>query len=196
MNVQNKEFLSICQVNICNLSKISQIPLEKYIYDNNIDILLVQETKLQIPPNINNYSMESTPSRGMTLKEGGFAIYLSSAIKQSSRLTNLEEEGLDVIWILMKIGTLKLILGTAYIQPDNTEHMEKLMISCAKAQQYSEKHGIDGIVMAGDFNARDAWWNDHTTNNNGTILKKFIENSKCSIISPGTDTFSCTSKEG
>ena len=157
---------------------------------------LVQETKLQIPPNINNYSMESTPSRGMTLKEGGCAIYLSSAIKQSSRLTNLEEEGLDVIWILMKIGTLKLILGTAYIQPDNTEHMEKLMISCAKAQQYSEKHGIDGIVMAGDFNARDAWWNDHTTNNNGTILKKFIENSKCSIISPGTDTFSCTSKEG
>ena len=105
MNVQNKEFLSICQVNICNLSKISQIPLEKYIYDNNIDILLVQETKLQIPPNINNYSMESTPSRGMTLKEGGCAIYLLSAIKQSSRLTNLEEEGLDFIWILMKIGT-------------------------------------------------------------------------------------------
>ena len=79
----------------------------------------------------------------------------------------------------MKIGTLKLILGTAYIQPDNTEHMEKLMISCAKAQHYSENHGIHGIVMAGDFNARDAWWNDHATNNNGTILKKFIENSKC-----------------
>ena len=196
MELNKKDFMNICQVNICNLSKVSQIPLEKYIFDHNIDILLVQETKMQLPPNLNNYLMESTPARGESLKEGGCAIYISNDIKQTTRLSDLEVDGLDIIWVLIKIGMQKMILGTAYIQPDNTDHMERFTDSCRRAQEYAEGHGLDGIVMAGDFNARDSWWNDRTTNKNGDILKGFIEKSKCSIISPGRDTFSCTNKEG
>ena len=119
MDLKTKEFMNICQVNICNLSKVSQIPLEKYIFDNNIDVLAVQETKMQIPPSLKNFNMESTPARGDSLREGGCALYLSTNIKQTARLCDLEEEGLDIIWVLVKMGKQKFIVGTAYIQPDN-----------------------------------------------------------------------------
>ena len=143
-------FMNICQVNICNLSKVSQIPLEKYIFDHNIDVLAVQETKMQIPPNLKNFNMESTPARGDSLREGGCALYLSTNIKQTARLCDLEEEGLDIIWVLFKMGKQKFIVGTAYIQPDNTEHMDRFTESCKRAQEHADGHGIDGIIMAGD----------------------------------------------
>ena len=38
-------FLTICSINICGLSDRSQFMLNKYIEDNNIDILAVQETE-------------------------------------------------------------------------------------------------------------------------------------------------------
>ena len=50
MDLKKDTVLNICQVNICNLSRPSVIALEKFIWDNKVDVLAIQETKLQKPP--------------------------------------------------------------------------------------------------------------------------------------------------
>ena len=47
-NLQSKglkaQVVNICSINICGMSQRSQLMLNKYVYDNQIDILAVQET--------------------------------------------------------------------------------------------------------------------------------------------------------
>ena len=47
--------LTFCQINICSLSNLSAIALEKYASDKNIDILAVQETKTSKPALMKNF---------------------------------------------------------------------------------------------------------------------------------------------
>lgn len=192
----SKRPLNVCQVNICNLSPNSQLALEKYIWDKDIDLLAIQETKLNVPPSLKNYYTYSSPSRGENWKEGGAAIYISKAIKNQTRLTQFESDECNIIWVLITIGSKKVIIGTAYIQPENIEHLKILLEQTERINEYARNHQLHGIGLWGDFNARNILWNDTATNKHGEHLREFIETSDFSIISPGEATFSCMSKEG
>jgi len=188
--------LNVCQVNICNLSPNSQLALEKYVWDKEIDVIAIQETKLHISPNLKNYYTFSSPSRGENGKEGGAAIYISKSIKNQTRLTQFESDGCNIIWVLLTIGVKKLVVGTAYIQPDNIEHLKELFEQMQRINVYAKKHKLHGVGLWGDFNARHTQWNDTSTNKQGEHLREYVETSDFAIISPGEATFSCMSKEG
>ena len=190
--------LKICQVNICNLSPNSQLALEKYAWDKELDIIAVQETKMGVPPNLKNYFTYFSPSRGESGKEGGAALYLSKTIKNQTRLSQFEPKDCDIIWMLMTLENKKIIVGTAYIQPENTEHLNLLLGECKRVREYAKKHRIDGVGIWGDFNARSELWSDTATNKNGEILREFLEDQEAdfSVVSPGEATFSCMTKDG
>ena len=89
--------LKVCQVNIWNISPNLKLALEKYVWDNNIDILTVQETKLQVAPTLKNYYSYTSSSMGKSGKEGGAAMYLSKDIKNQTRLTKFESTTCNII---------------------------------------------------------------------------------------------------
>ena len=188
--------LNICQVNICNLSPNSQMALEKYIWDKDIDIVAIQETKMTVAPNLKNYYTYSSPSRGQSGTEGGAALYVSKSIPNQTRLSQFESDACNIIWVLATVGNKKIIFGTAYIQPENIEHLKILIEQTKRVSLYAKSHKLDGVGLWGDFNARDVTWNDTTSNKHGVILKEYIETSDFYIISPGEATFSCMSKDG
>ena len=81
------------------------------------------------------------------------AIYVRNNIA-AKRLPNLESDGLEWIWCLIKIKNITLVICSLYIPPNLTapEHstfLEKLNESLSMAQLYSP----DSIIILGDLNA-------------------------------------------
>ena len=189
-----KKVLNLCQINICDLSKRSRLVLDMYANTKKMDIIAVQETKSQAPGELSNFNVEYTSSRGKTGKQGGCALYVHKDITQKGRLTKLEPADCDVIWMLIKIGASSVIVGTAYIQPNNTKDMNLFLQSCDNAVIFAKENNIAGVICLGDFNARDVLWKDTETNVLGKMLREHIGNSKLSILSPDTPTFAVAGK--
>ena len=58
--------IATMQINIQGLSLKSNKLIEKYVYDNNIDIIAIQETKGENNLNIDNYKTFYMPSMGLS----------------------------------------------------------------------------------------------------------------------------------
>lgn len=182
--------LNLCQVNICSLSPNSALALSKYAYDNDLDIIAVQETKTANPPSICNFDVEHTNPQGAHDLKGGCALYISNKINNTCRLTHLETTT-DLIWVLLDLGKTKIIVGNVYVQLNNIRHLQEVTKSCTDAQNYATSNHIEGVVLLGDFNSRSTLWNDDKTNTLGSHLSEFVNKSDYSILSPGSHTFSC-----
>ena len=193
MNTQN-QYLKFCQVNICTLSRKSMIPLDKYTKDNSFDILAVQETKILKPPCISGYNMEHTvpeTDKKGEYKIGGCALYIKDKFNNTCRLSQLEKGTKDVIWVLVYIGDVSYIIGTAYIHPEDNEGLENYLKTCKNALDLSNKYHCKGVISLGDFNCRHSLWKDHKINTAGSRLVDFLTDSEFSIISPCMPTFEC-----
>ena len=68
-NIQAAQ-LKVCSINICGMSGRSQLILDKYCYDNSIDILAVQESKSVNPANYELKSMDFISDTNNSINKG------------------------------------------------------------------------------------------------------------------------------
>ena len=165
---RRKGLLTISHVNINSITSRYRLDeLSHFTSLNDIDILCLSETKLddRIHPSLfalDNFHEPLTRHRDRN--GGGVAIYVRDNIAVK-RLPELELEGLEWVWCLIKIQQTTLIVCTIYVPPklSSSQHnalIDKLNESILIAQTYSP----DNIIMLGDFNAGNTYLDPIFTN--------------------------------
>ena len=153
----NTKHVIISHVNINSITSRGRLDeLSHFSSLNDVDILCLSETKLddQVHPSLFTLDNFHDPlTRHRDRNGGGVAIYVRNTIA-AKRLPDLEADGLEWIWCLIKIKSVTLIICTIYVPPNlsSTQHsdlFEKLNESVSLAQLYSP----DNILILGDLNA-------------------------------------------
>ncbi|CAC5400747.1 unnamed protein product [Mytilus coruscus] len=159
---------------------------------NNPEIICVQEThfkdnryvKLQgyHPPIIRNRKIPIQP-KGKNKKKpqigGGVAIYVSIQVNFSQ--LNFNTDNIEVVGVSVNCQNNKINIVNVY-RPPNQD---------IKFNDYQEVlHNLsDNIVLLGDFNSRSSMWGSSTTDSNGNIIEKVIDQNNMIILNDGTGTF-------
>ena len=112
--------LTFMQINICGLSEHSKIAMNRYVREKDPDVVFLNETKACLPLHfLNNYNAISEHKRGL----GGVALLLNEEIPYA-RLSAIEENSVDNIVLTKVSNGLKLVVSTAYVQPENLDSQE------------------------------------------------------------------------
>ena len=187
--VYNKP-LNFCQVNINGLSKHSKTALDKFSFDQQLSIIALQETKLNstqikdldASPNLETFMLSKEP------ETYGVGLLISPSLFPQ-RMKNLEENGLDIVWCLVKINQLDVLVASAYCPPHNSGDLRKIIKNIKAGNKYGMDNKIKNVLVFGDFNSRSMNWGDTSTNHRGKILLEFIDNSDFMLYTPADKTF-------
>ena len=181
-------FINMCSINICGMSQRSQLMLNKYVYDKKIDILAVQETGKNgcFKKLLNTRMYEDT--NGQDNK--GCAIYISDRV-QFTPLTDLAKmsKKIDTVWGLALHQGRRTVVGNVYLKLDYEVGIEVLVNMIEQAILAAKKHHAQGLIVMGDFNARNTLWNDSCHNKYGKLLQDRIDWTKLCIVAPNVNTF-------
>lgn len=141
--------------------------LEHLINEQDIDIVFVQESKLNkiSPTKINNYDIINKPNGQIY----GLLIYIKRNISYSevTKLTHSYEN------CGIKINNTTIF--NAYISPNlniNTQDLDTMLNSDSK------------VMIIGDHNAKHQNWNNHKSNKNGRIITNYISNTNYTLAYP------------
>ena len=180
------------QLNASTISKHSEVVINKFMADHNIQLLAAQETGTWDPsPSLfTNHRIfqnkgPNDPARA------GVALIINKALAPE-HIGDLKDTNIDAVWAQIKLNGRRILVGSVYCRPtdgsnllnDLLKHMEKVLV-------YKQKHGYTSFMVYGDFNARHAEWGDHKTGVRGKSLKEFCEQNTLSVCSPFEQTFVC-----
>lgn len=178
----------LCSINICGLSQRSHMMLNKFVFDNDILLLAVQETgKNQQYKTLNNMkTFEDTNNQ----KNKGCAIM----VKREVMFTPLPEisqisSNIDTVWGLLSWNGKNYIVGNVYLKLDYLAGAAEFLKMLQKANDLLKRHRCSGIITMGDFNARHYIWNDTTINKYGKYFEQNMDWSKYGIHAPTCPTF-------
>ena len=158
----------VSHVNINSITSRCRLDeLSHFLTLNNIDIICLSETKLDddVHPSLFTLDDFHDPmTRHRDRNGGGVAVYIRNNIA-AKRLSNLETEGLEWIWCLVKIKSVTIIICTIYMPPNLSSNqystfLEKLSESVSLAQLYSP----DNIIILGDLNAGNTFLDNEFVN--------------------------------
>ena len=175
-NLSNHYDLKILQLNI-NGIKNKLTELTNFIYNHNIKVVVLQETKLS--PNSNTPSIPNfTLIRRDREKEGGgLAIFIHKSI-QFTDIPNIHTDN-HTEAIAIEIGNISLI--NIYIPPTS---------SCESGYQPTLQpyfsHG-DALIL-GDINAHDQLWHSRIQDSRGQLLAEEILDSNLGVMNEDVPT--------
>jgi exonuclease III len=78
--------IKICSINICGVSERSRIPLDKYVYDEQYDLVAIQETGSVSMEKISLSNMSTITDSNQAINKG-VALY----VQNKHSITKLEE---------------------------------------------------------------------------------------------------------
>lgn len=144
--------------------------LEMFINNRKIDIVLLNETKLDnsFTSNINNYEIirKDRNNRG-----GGVAIIINNEV-DFEIIDSYDSFNLEIISIKVYVNNKEFIIICFYLPPNATfpnEFFKKIE---------KEKN----LIVAGDLNCKSKSWYSRKENKNGKLLDEYLENSNLQII--------------
>ena len=129
-NVIKKVKLKLCTVNICGMSNRSRMVINSYIENENIDILLAQETGSCNSADLELHNMHLITDTNDAANKGA-ALY----VNQNHSITNLDtiskkSKNLDSCWGLVVAFKKRFIIGNVYVKlnhkPAISEKKKKL----------------------------------------------------------------------
>lgn len=159
-------FLSVISWN-CNglYNRLSE--LQDFVTENNIDIILLQETKLTKTqnPKIANYNFYRTDRNPPQIPaQGGTGIFIKRNISHFP-VTDIVLSSLETTSICIIVNNRKILITSAYLRHRVTF-------------QNSDFDNIlnypDSSFIAGDLNARNMAWNCSSNNTYGKKLKDYL----------------------
>ena len=146
--------------------------LKLFIHKNEIDIMTINETKYTAKNHCKVqgyicYRQDRPPKKDINDKDktenpgGGILIFVKETLKHSELKFHVNNEFFATIGI--KIGNTAIY--SAYISDKSldTQIFDKIFSTCKK------------VIIIGDFNARHSTWNCVSSNENGRILNKYID---------------------
>ena len=140
-----------------------EISIQILTIERCFDIICASETKLDntidnSKENIKEYSLYR---KDRNRQGGGEAIYVSQNIPLV-RNTDLDIDGIEIIWVELTVGSCCFLVGACYrppgmssIEVDNFIDLLKINIETIPSDPYK------GIALLGDFNDRCQTWNDN-----------------------------------
>ena len=159
--------LTFIQLNIGGVAEHSKLTFNNYLETHKPTICCLNETKRQLDKDFAaNYFTEST-CRGV--RRDGVTIKINKDLSYS-RLNELELKDHDSIWILTVVAGLNIIIGAAYLKPNETASTEKFIKQREKVVNFYHQHNPDGVLFLGDCNAKHCLWGDSICNPNGHLL--------------------------
>lgn len=148
--------------------------LKEFINRLNIDIMLLNETKLEENNSIKIKNFQII-RRDRTANRGGVAIIISDKI--GYKLCPLNHQ-ISVECICIKL------LGNIYLVAAYNEPRNKI-----SQQDISTLTNLgDRVLIIGDLNARHNTWNNHINNTNGRTLYNYVQNSNVIVQHPNRPT--------
>ena len=126
VNIQRQ--LRLLQLNICGISDRSHLALTNYLSHNKIYLAFLSETKTETLK-----TNQITPGYEYLFKKiriptsGGVALVLRSSA-QYCRILNLESNEIDALFCIVHFGLKSILIGSVYIQPDNTTQLKTFSI--------------------------------------------------------------------
>ena len=182
--------LKVCSINICGMSDRSQLTLDKYCYDNSIDILAVQESKSVNPANYQLKSMDFITDTNSSANKGSL-LYVNDNKLSVSKLSSISEvsKNIDSAWGLVSGKGLRTIIGSIYLKLNYKCAIKDLIKMLNEAKKISVQLKAKGILLLGDFNSRHRLWGDKTENDYGKQLVENINFQEFSILSSSNPTF-------
>ena len=166
--------LKICHININSITAPGKLDeLACFTDDNDIDILMLSETKLDNTVHPSLYELPHFQAPLLNNRNrygGGTATYIKQNIS-ATRMSDLEIDGEEWIWTMIKINRTKILACCLYLPPNlSTDRLkdftDRLSDSISAAQCYSPT----AIIMLGDFNAGNIFLNTKYTSNSGITL--------------------------
>ena len=202
-NIQDKagkKFLKIGSINIGGMSDRSNFCLNKYIEDEDLDVLTVQELKGAVgelnPSHLYLDNMSYITDTNNAANKG-VGIYANHNIS----LTKLEviskmSSNIDTCWGLIVAHGKRYIIGSVYVKLNYNSAIEEVLNMLRAAEQMQRKLKASGIILTGDFNARHRSWGDTINCRNGKMLVESLDHSSYSICTSKTPTFLCVNNGG
>ena len=145
------DLVDVCCINIRSLSD-AKIDSLKIDIVPNFDIICLTETNL---PHANVSSLDLPGFQSILRKDrvgrqgGGVGIYAANYIGVT-RMYQLESPELELMWVNVKAGNNKVLLGVCYRPPNSAANFwSKLQENIDIIKQ----SGFTDIILAGDFNA-------------------------------------------
>ena len=118
--------LKICSINICGLSKKSELMVDKYADTNNISVLLVQETGLNSDQkSITNFTNHKDSN---DQKNKGCSLFIRNGISFSPlpHIAKLSKQ-IDSVWGILVHEGRRFIIGTIYWKLDYLKGIKNIM---------------------------------------------------------------------
>ena len=164
--------------------------LNKYIEDNNIDILAVQETETSNDSKLELLNMtcikdcNNSANKGCAMyfrNDGPTVVVLEEIAKKSVTI--------DSVWNLVMHNGKRYIMGTVYAKLQYDNSIAEIISMLSEAERLQASYHACGILVIGDFNARHFLWNDSVCNRYGNILINQLDFTKYFIKSSDKPTF-------
>ena len=190
----NKSLVNVCQLNCSGFSQQTVVATDKYLADQHVQILALQETGNLDQSTVPVMSGKSFFHHHIT-HGVGIAIDNSMIPIAVSHL-NAKCTGIEAIWVLCRIDGKSTLVGSLY-SPPSVKSLKPMLKAITEAKEYCRTYQILGMLCLGDFNARNIAWGDHVYNLKGRELGNFIDNHpELFIHSPGKRTFQSINPAG
>ena len=190
--IQNTLDMIFSQLNISKMSSNSELSVQKFIHDQGIHLMALQETGCWDKTKglfTDSLIIQNDISCNTSLK--GVALIVKKALLPEK--VDIENPSdFDAIWSQIRVGQKRILVGSIYISPSaSNEAFENLLKHLKSAVSFKEANKFNSILVYGDFNARSLEWGDHHTNAWGRQLCDFIDKESLTLCSPFDLTFSC-----
>ena len=163
----SKNNIKLGTLNICGLSTRSKFALNKFIDDEQLDILALQETETAdlVKLELNNMSVICDTNKA---GNKGSALYISNkySITKLDSISKLSRN-IDSCWGLVVINNRRYIIGSVYAKLKYKPAIKEILSMLKAAHDKQAELKATGVILKGDFNARHLSWGDSLNNEYG-----------------------------
>ena len=181
----------LCSINIDGLSSKSRLLLDKYANDENFGIIFAQENGSRDIEKMKLSNMKTvTDANGS--KNRGALLYIHDSIPHVT-LSDISKQSteIDSAWAVAIINNKKFIIGSIYVKHHYQDAIKDALSLLKHANKKRKSLKAQGIILAGDFNARHPAWGDSKTTTNGKKLFEQLDHTEFKICTAKSPTFLC-----
>ena len=147
--------------------------LNKYVFDNNLTLLSVQETgKNQEYKKLDNMKTFEDTNKQMN-KGCAIMVHTDTMFTQFDDISKISKN-IDTVWGMLCWSGKRYMIGNVYLKLDYSSGVKEFIKMLEAAHELGKKHNCSGVITMGDFNERHVIWNDSVTNKYGKLLEETL----------------------
>ena len=187
--------MNVLQIN-CQSLRTSKALIAQALSKYDVDVLVAQEVWKPPNPFFFNYLNPFLKLRSDESRAGGVGIWIRKEAK-AVRLKKLEVEGLEAVWAEVKVGRIRCLVGSVYVNVNQVQQIKKLGEVLLQV-----KDQFSSIIIGMDANARHMLWEhqlEQMTVNRSTRTFKMGEMLKDIVLENGMvilNSGECTYRSG